>query len=450
MKRLVVFALIAALVAGALAYWLVLQPQQRGPLHILSKPDYEPPIHALFVLHFDPPATPPKKPYFSVEERETVMNYERSRDELIWLLDFCQGNGVKMTALFNGFYPQIAMRRGELEPIERLLDEGHEVGTHAHSIRYNESTDRWVSAQDPYEFYSSAKYFVDEVLEEVGSGENVTVCAALPKGKYGLEDELMEEYGFWIATGNRPDFATKYFGHQVWNPWRARCSDERGHELEEDLSVDFVSIDHRSQIGSPTAHGVNSTVPELKKDFLTLYVEWKMHELMGLEDKVWSWGVVHHPNYGDQYNQDIEEFFLWLNEHFIGKKTPHGSTVAVYATARETAEDFLAWEREHPGKSSFSYVEGGEYPYMCKYSWQKLSDATYVGDLNLGEGVEAFEFRSADGKVFYLCWSDIPRELDLSSFFQGSVKATNPLGVEKTYQPNKVVVTEEPVFLEPA
>ena len=442
--------MIGALIAGVLVCWLVFPPQEQGPPRGSPKPNYEPPIHVLFVLHFDPPPTPPEKPYFDVEGQETVMNYERSRDELTWLLDFCQENGVKMTALFNGFYPQIAMRKGELEPIQRLLDEGHEVGTHAHSIRYDESTDRWVSTQDPREFYSSAKHFVDEALEEAGGGGNVTVCAALPKGKYGPEEELMEEHGFWVAIGNRPDFATQYLGHQAWNPWRARCSDERGHELEEDLSVSFVSIDHRSQIGSSTAHGVDSTVPELKKDFLMLYVEWKMHELMGLEDKVWSWGVVHHPNYGDTYNQDIEEFFLWLNEHFIGKKTLHGSTVALYATASQTAEDFLVWENENPAKSSFSYVEGDEYPYMCKHSWLKISSSVYVGDMDLGKGVEAFEFRDASDKVFYLCWSDVLRELDLENLFQGPIKATNPLGVEKIYQPDGVVLTEEPCFLESA
>ena len=407
------------------------------------------PIYVLFVLHFDPPGTRAGE-CLSLNGYEYTNNYMRSRDELAWLLDFAKRTGVRMTALFNGFYPQLAIRRNELDLLARLIQEGHEIGTHAHSIYYDEAGDRWCSVNDPEMWFKDAKACVDQVVSLVG-GENRVMCAMFGRGMYENEDDLMKKYGYDIGLGNRPEIALNFLGHIVWNPWRAKCSNDYSRALEEDPSVPFVSIDHRSQIGSTSAHGgVDSRSDTLKKMFLMAFVEWKVHEIMG-DSKVWCWGVVHHPNYGEIYNDHIEDFFGWLNKHFIGIKTPKGNTVAAYATASQVAEAFYRWEKEHPGKSSFSYVEGQPYPYLCKYSRDKLIDATYLGELNLGEGIYAFKFSSGRG-TFILAWyngeGEVTVDLAAAGVMSGQVVVTTPTGESSTTDASNVVLSELPVFIE--
>ena len=406
----------------------------------------EPPINVLFVLHFDPPAGD-----FEVEGVECVNNYVRSRDELVWLLNFAEKSGVKMTALFNGYYIQHALRRNELEPLERLAAEGHEIGTHAHSICYDKVGDKWFRCSNADQWFKDAKTLVDTMLKEIGAEGNRAMCAMFGKGMYSHEDDLMKKYGYDIGIGNRPEIALNYFGHIVWNPWRAECTDLEGYALKEDKNVGFISIDHRAQIGSTTSHGgVDSRSDTLKRQFLMLYIEWKYRELRDYEDKVWTWGVVHHPNYGDKYNDHIEDFFSWLNKYFINKKTPSGNLIAVYSTASEVADQYYDWERKHPGSSSFSYVEGDPYPYICKYSKDKLLDSEYMGEVDLGADVTAFKFRSKGGKIFLLAWYNGKgvKTVDVSSIFGGTVYVITPVGEKTEQDASRVSLTEEPVFIE--
>jgi len=409
-----------------------------------------PPIYVLFVLHFDPPATGGPTKYFDVEGSACVDNYERSRDELVWLLDFARNYGVKMTALFNGYYPQLALRRGELDPLRRLINEGHEIGTHAHRLCYDETNDRWFTCPDPDKWFADAKKAVDDVLKVVG-GQNRVMCAMFNRGQYEMEDDLMAKYGYDIGLGNRPEIFLSRFGHIVWNPWRARCSDDPARALEWDHTVGFVSIDHRAQIGSTTSHGgVDSRSDTLKRMFLMVFVEWKVHEMNG-EDKIWSWGVVHHPNYGDRYNSHIEDFFSWLSQYFIGKTTPRGNVIAVYATASEVADAYYAWESKHPGEVPFSYVDGDPYPYTCWYSHEKLLSATYLGVISgLPQGVYAFKFKDKNGKIFVLAWYNDKGSIkvNFSSVFTGSVVVTTPTGSTSVTQASSVTLTELPVFIE--
>jgi len=273
------------------------------------------------------------------------------------------------------------------------------------------------------------------------------------KGMYSHEDDLMKKYGYDIGIGNRPAIALNYFGGIVWNPWRAECTDLEGYALKEDKNVGFISIDHRAQIGSTTSHGgVDSRSDTLKRQFLMLYVEWKYRELRDYEDKVWTWGVVHHPNYGDRYNDHIEDFFSWLNKYFINKRTPSGNLIAVYSTASEVADQYYEWEKKHPGSSSFNYVEGDPYPYICEYSKDKLLNSEYIGEVDLGPGIVAFEFRSKNGERFLLVWYNGHgvKNVDVSGIFTGKVYVVNAVGEKEEYDSVNVPISEEPMFIEAA
>lgn len=420
-------------------------------------PDYEPPINVYLVLHIDPTMGPEDASF-----KADSTFYSRTHDEIDWLMEEAARHGLRFTALYNGWYPKMALELGDLSQFEALLAAGHEIGSHAHRITYDPVQELWIShvhemarygipnynAELARQAWADADRYADEALAGIGaSGQNQTMCAV--PFKCSDEGALMEEFGFTIASGNRSEKGTAYFGHIVWNPWRPATSDEPGHELEEDLSAGYIAVDHLAQIGSTEAHGMDVSVPQLQRRFLMLYAEWLSRERTGAEDRVWSFGFVYHPNYGDRYNAEITTFLDWLDEYFIGQMSLHGHDIARYATVGEIAEEFYAWEAAHPGASSFNYVRGDPYPYTYAIIPTMLEGAAYEAHVDLGQGVTCFRFLE-EGRPIYLLWSDQgERTVDFSAELSGQVQVTDAAGQERTEDASALPLSEERLFVEP-
>jgi hypothetical protein len=369
---------------------------------------------------------------------------------------------MHLTFLYNGWYSKWALEHGDTAQFRELVEAGHEIGSHAHRITYASARDLWVGRVDELNRYGRPNYdaalarqcwedadrYMDQVVAEIGAPEQNQSMCAVPF-KCSDEGELMGDFGFTIAPGNRSEKGTTYFGHIVWNPWRPAASDEPAHELQEDLGASYITLDHLAQIGSSEGHGMDLTVPQLQRRFLMLYAEWLARERTGAEDKIWTFGFATHPNYGDRYNADIQEFLSWLDEHFIGKTSPHGNVIARYASVGEIAAEYEAWEDAHSGVSSFSYVKDDPYPYTYELMPVMLEDAAYEGDVDLGAGITCFRL-SKEGMPIYLLWSDLgERTVDFSREVAGQLKVTSASGVSSTQDPATLRVSEEPLFVEP-
>jgi hypothetical protein len=435
----------------------VVESPQVAPPEITGGPDYEPPINVFMVLHIDP-AMNRETNTFEVEPSF----YQQTREEIYWLMEEAERHGLHFSSLYNGWYTKWALDHGDTAQFRELAEAGHDIGSHAHRITYDQARDLWVGWVDELSKYGRPNYdaalarqcwedadrYMDQVLAEIGAPEQNQIMCAVPF-LCSDESQLMEDLGFSIASGGRSEKGTSYFGHMVWNPWRAAGNDEVGHELEEDLHGSYVNLDHLAQIGREEAHGMDLTVPQLQRRFLLLYAEWLARERSGADDKVWTFGFAVHPNYGDMYNADIQEFLSWLDEHFVGKTSPHGNVIARYASVGEIATEYEVWEDEHPGVSSFSYVRDDPYPYTYELMPIMLDGAAYEGDVDLGAGITAFEL-SKQGRPIYLLWSDLgERTVDFSSELAGQVRVTSASGVAGTQDAATLYVTEEPVFVEP-
>ncbi len=432
-------------------------PVAPPPAPVTGGPDYEPPINVFMVMHIDPNVNTETNTF-----EVTPLLYQTTYDEIDWLMEEAVRHDMHLTFLYNGWYPKWALDHGDVTQFRELVDAGHEIGSHAHRIIYDAERDLWVGCVDEVNKYGRPNYdvalthqcwedadrYMDQVVAEIGAaGQNQSMCA-VPL-MCSDEGQLMEEFGFTIAPGGRSEKSTTYFGHLAWNPWRTSANDELGHELEEDLSVGYVYVDHLAQIGKEEAHGMDLTVPQLQRRFLMLYAQWLARERTGAEDKVWTFGFVNHPNYGDRYNADIEEFLSWLDEHFIGKTSSHGNVIAQYASVGEIASEYEAWEAEHPGTSSFSYVRGDPYPYTYESMPVMLEGAAYEGDVDLGEGVTCYRL-SKEGQPIYLLWSDVGEgTVDFSREVAGQVRVTSARGVSGTEEAAALKVSEEPLFVEP-
>jgi hypothetical protein len=356
--------------------------------------DYEPPINIMLILHIDPNMDK-QAGTFEV----TPQIYEMTRDEIVWLRDEAMRHGLHFTSLYNGWYTQEVLALRDLQQFTDLLEAGHEIGTHAHSLTYDPDRDLWLERIDEvrrygmpvydsdlaYQSWSEADQYMEAVLDAIGEGgSNHTICAV--PFKCSDEGLMMADLGFSYAAGNRSEKGLNSFGHIVWNPYRPGSSDEPGHEIEEDLNGDFIAVDHHAQIGTATmAHGMVDTSPAaLKRHFLMLYMEWIHRERNGAEDRVWIFGFIYHPNYGDLYNADLVEFLDSLDQYFVGKTSPHGNLIARYATVSEIGREFLTWEAVHPGTSSFSYVSGQPYPYTFGAFPEILENTVYESLIDIG------------------------------------------------------------------
>jgi hypothetical protein len=440
-------------------------PRRRPtPIPSTGEPDYEPPINVYLVLHIDPLGDQESE----VFEPDQGM-YERTRDEIDWLVGEAARHGLRFTALYNGWYPQWALQQGDTGQFRALLDAGHEIGSHAHRITYDAGEDVWVKRREELSilgrpFYDSevarqcwedAKRYVDAVLENIGAeGQNQTMCStALTLAE---EANLMDEFGFTIAAGNRLEKGIDYFGHVVWNPWRAANSDAPGYELAEDPSAGYITFNHLAQVGGggsigmpAESHGQDLTVPQMQRRFLMLYAEWLTQERRGVEDRVWSFGFVVHPNYGARHNTALTEFLDWLDEYFIGRTSPHGHTIARYATVGEIAEEFEAWETAHPGASSFDYRRGDPYPYAYGIVLAMLQDAGYEAHVDLAPDVSCFRF-SRDDQPIYMIWDDLGTQtVDFSTVESGQVRITDVTGSARVEDASALTLTQAPLFVEP-
>jgi hypothetical protein len=411
------------------------------------------------ILHIDPGRTTDDEPTFQADP----VIYQRTKDEIDWLLEQAEGHSLRFTALYNGWYPKWALESGDLGQFQAVLDAGHEIGTHAHRLTYDPATDLWTARVHELSGYGRPNYdhdlarqawddadrYVDEVLAQLGvSNQNHTMCSLAYK--CSTEGDLMDEFGFSISPGSRAEKSMGFFGHLIWNPWRPAASDDPGHELEEDVDGDFLLLDHVAQVGIPGgAHGQDLTIPQMQRRFLMLYLEWLSRERRGVEDRVWTWGFVFHPEDGDIFNDALTEFLTWLDDNFVGKTSPHGNTIARYATAGDIAQEYQAWEAEYPGVSSFSYVAGDSYPYSYAIVPGALEDAAYVAAVDLGPGINCHRL-SRDGQPIYVLWSDQgEREIDFSGELGGQVSVTYASGEESQMDSSELLVTEDPLFVEP-
>ncbi len=437
----------------------MIAPQGAAALPSAGSPDYEPPINVFLLLHIDPGKTTDEEPTFQA----TPTIYQRTYDQIEWLVEEAARHDLRFTSLYNGWYPKWALDSGGLSQFQALLDAGHDIGTHAHRLTYDPETDLWMARVHELSGYGYPNYdhdlareswedadrYVDAVLDELGvTGQNQMMASLA--FKCSTQGDLLEEFGFRYSCGSRAEKAVSYFGHIVWNPWRPSASDEPGHELEEDLSRDFIVMDHLAHVGVVGgAHRMDLSIPQMKRRFLMLCLEWLSRERRGVEDRVWTFGFVFHPEDGDTFNDGLTDFLTWLDENFVGQTSHHGNQIARCATVTDIAEEYELWEVKLPGTSSFSYLLDDPTPYTYALVPEILDGAAYEAAVNLGPGLNCHQL-SRDGQPVYVLWlEEGERRIDFSGQLAGQVSVTDATGQQSQQDASALLVTEEPLFFQP-
>jgi len=391
-----------------------------------ASPDtYEPPIYVVFNVHFDP-------------VRDSYPRWQGRKENLLWLKSFVESyQGIyqpKLNLQVQGdhaeFYllddPEAAEGRAALAALYKA---GHTFGTHMHNTLRGEAPHSWrflplsspITPAQSVENWQDHITWVERLYAAITGVDdpaflremNASAATILPPGLEAhwqafagtYRDPMTGEtvpHGFPIETGGYNETFYCFFDHDVQNPWRPG---PRG-PLDEDLSAPFVLIPGMPPLGGVGYHGPSAcyednSLPARWRMFLQVFLERLYREYTGAEDKIWTFGWHEHlfDLYPEGFTSPIEEepahghpvhafrgavraMVDWLNERFIGRTTANGNLIAQYATMPEVRAAFLAWEREHPGTSSFELTRYGSdwenYPYELKGLARELANAHYA------------------------------------------------------------------------
>jgi len=339
----------------------------------------QPRINITMDLHCDPLSQ-----QLTLDERRTF--FRKQLANATWAMDFLEPYGVKVSFLAVGECYEFCVDDSEqtacLPVLARLQASGGILGTHSHT-EYRRGAHDWPTIANAYTnpsttdirlVWETNKQFADMAISlALGPTDTVAIAAvntaSESHAKLADPNQLMEEFGYTIREGGGDQALTAYFSHVPWNPFRPGAS-----TITENLTTKFVTIPQGTVIGQVGEHaGVwqDGTAARKKAEFLQLYANWKERNRTGAAPKVWAfgWGVhTQDLDEGSESRAAIMELIPWLRDEFVSKSDSTGSPPARFASYIDVRDEYIAWEGEHPGVSSFSYAatttDYAQYPYL--------------------------------------------------------------------------------------
>ncbi len=314
---------------------------------------YEPPINIVFMVH---------------EEPINPANYQTRLNAVLWMDSLAQTSQYpfKMTYLMGGDMAEYVLLQNDEWVYDQILVHGHEIGTHFHD-QYRLGPNNW-GAYTCTNRYGVPLYNPDST-ERLWSDNKTWVSLLTPNNTTmcswsflcSTEGQLMQQFGFTAGPGDRSEKCLDYTGTLMHHPQNPAADDRLGHEIEEDLSANFVHIDHYAQIGNEWAHGYNCLESAMEEHLYVCYQDWLASESANqdsLNNKVWTFGFLTHTwNFDPYYQNQIATFIQHILANYVGHYTPRGNQIARFATVQTVVSEYNAWKASHPGWSSFSHVE---------------------------------------------------------------------------------------------
>lgn len=392
-------------------------------------------------------------------------------------MDYLEPYGVKVSFLAVGECYEFCVDDSEqaacLPLLSRLQASGGILGTHSHT-EYRRGAHDWPTIPNAYtnptetdvrRVWDTNKQFTDTAISlALGLTDTASIAAvntaSESHAKLADPNQLMEEYGYTIREGGGDQALTAYFSHVPWNPFRPGAS-----TITEDLTTKFVTMPQGTVIGQVGEHaGVwqDGSAARKKAEFLQLYAIWKERNRTGAAPKVWAfgWGVhTQDLDEGSESRAAIMELIPWLRDEFVAKSDSTGNAPARFASYRDVRDEYIAWEAEHPGVSSFNYAAATTdyalYPYLewanryLRYARFDSRIAASGADVFL---LKAGDYSSATPTTYSLVLASAQSSsviVDLSATFGNSPVKSIALGsgTAVTAQAGAVSLCSEPIVL---
>ena len=320
--------------------------------------------------------------------------YQHHRDEIMWLAEETERVGARMSYQLNGEYARdarVLMSSGTSDDtghLHDLIDRGHAMSAHFHPYVLSESDEFWEDI--------GSRTMTTTLMDQLWASHLDAIEATLGFGVVRVDpahnrdtDELaahfltlINEYGLQIENMGE-SFSNTHWVQRPWNVFRRDLKTE----LMEDLDGPMVTVHSYPQVGQATPQGrhvVITTVPQLKRRFIDIYLQWLYAQATGQTPRIWTFGLMTHPDSNAQHQDDMLEMLGWLAQ-MTDLESPFGGPVAEFITDTELLERYRTWEAAHPGVSSFSFdleaYEAGEdapYPYDLEGMVLATHDSEFV------------------------------------------------------------------------
>jgi hypothetical protein len=328
-------------------------------------------------------------------------HYQTHRDAIMWLAEETERVGARMSYQLNGEYARDAFTLMEsvggddTAHLRDLVARGHAMSAHFHPFVLSGADEFW---QDV-----SRRPMTTELMDEIWADHLGSIETALGFGVVRADpaherdtealmahfNDLHERYGLTIENVGENFSATRW-AHRPWNTFRR----DTATELREDLSGPRIAVHSYPQVGLEAPQGLHfviTTVPQLKRRFVDITLQWLYSQATGQTPRIWTFGIMTHPDSNARYEDEMRDMLAWLQE-MTQRESPFGGPIAEFVTDTELAQLHEAWEAESPGTSAFSFdieaYEAGEtvpYPYDLEGMVLATHDGEFTGFLDAWE-----------------------------------------------------------------
>ena len=393
-----------------------------------------------------------------IERKNTFL---KQLNNIEWLFGLGDKYGTKISFLSVAPWAELCVdniknggKCGSL--VKRLYESGGIIGFHSHNYKYSGSFNEWEAArgykeEQVVEYMKENINFVNDMIKEVlgisNDNEVEEVNSAI--GTPDISDEQKSKLGFMMKEGGEDQNFLPYFGQVPYQPFRPSTSSP----LKENLNGVLVTLPEYPIFGPKGSKHfgvkVDPTLEHQKAMFLQLYLNWR--ESGEDEDKVWVYSNGSHLHDWDDGNKEnrerLENFHKWIYDNFV--KTG----VAKFAGYESVYDEYIEWEKNNQGKSSFNYeldyTDYNEYPYM-EFVNKYLKNSVIVEDIEIGDEANAFVAKVGDKYDLVLAYSNKGDDtLNLSKYFEDSSiqRIFLDTGEKDTVKTSAIFLNSRPIVL---
>jgi hypothetical protein len=318
--------------------------------------------------------------------------YQSHRAAIMWLAEEAERVNARMSFQLNGEYARdsftiMANAEGDdTEHLHDLIARGHAMSSHFHPFVLSDSDEFWENVSGRKMTTALMDQLWADHLESIENALGFGIIRADPAHDRNTE-QLMAHYNsllrrYDLSVENVGEsFSRTRWSHRPWNTFRRNILTG----LTEDLNGSMVAVHSYPQVGREVPQGrhiVISTVPQLKRRFIDITMQWLYSQATGQAPRIWTFGIMTHPDSNARYQDEMLEMLEWLAE-MTTIESPFGGPIAEFVTDTELVGLHEAWEDEYPGASSFSfdleaYEAGEDVPYP--YDLEGMVLATHDGE----------------------------------------------------------------------
>ncbi len=313
------------------------------------------PIHILYVNHVEVESVIDYMPPLieGTTYSTTTARYNYTKSQLEWEMSQAESVGARISFQMSGAYAARAKMEGDSALWAAHLAAGHNLGVHSHSFLQGADPTQWT-----YKLVAS-----QAEIEQHWHDNHDLVASLVGADQLWHGESHYECPTCWVDLG----YNLRAIEEMVPIP--------RGQHIVwtvERRTDGIVTYPHFPQPGEASYHGPDERriffdlrFPQLKKEFLLVYMEWLERERLSLPQQVWSWGWCNHGGRSTEtYAAGIADLLTWMHDNFTSQTSPRGNVIARFVNDHELKGVFEDYEAAG-GEPLPTDTATDQFPYLA-------------------------------------------------------------------------------------